>query len=271
MSQKNMGFAIDLQNGFIVEDLGELPVAGGDKAAENYAEFIKKNGAKLDELSFTYDCHDYCHIAHPICWVDKKGRHPKPMDVITLDDFKDKKWRFNSPQEHHQNRAEGYLAHLQNEARYVLTIWQPHCIIGSPGNNLHESVFEAMIEWQHRYVATVTKVTKGSNMWTEHYSAMMAAMVDPKDMSTAMNKAFVNMLDKYDNIFTSGLALNFCLASTVLDIIRFNPAVAEKIVLLEDCTAAITGADILDKMTDDFMEEAGAAGMRIAKSTDVVL
>jgi len=247
---RNALVVVDMQNDFmdIVRDgifpngrtQGALPVGGAAEDAKYLVEFIKRNGGKLDEISFTHDTHDL-HIATPIMWIDKDGKHPEPMITqISYQDAVDRKWRINSPLKEHQQKGIDYLKALQDGGRYVLTVWVPHCQIGTVGAAIQEDVIAIAVEWRDKYVATLTHVTKGSNPWTEHYSGMMAAHVDPTDPSTALNKEFIGMLQEYDNVFFAGEALNFCVRETMLDIIRnFDPDNVKKIVLLTDCTSAI--------------------------------
>ena len=283
--KKNVLVIVDVQNDFmdIVREgifpkgrtEGSLPVPGAQADAQRITEFIRNNGKDLDEISLTHDCHDL-HIATPVMWINKDGTHPDPFMSISYDDVKNGVWRINSPLQKHADIALEYLKHLQDEGRYILTIWPPHCEIGTAGVAIQEDVIAAAIEWRNKYVATLTHVTKGSNPWTEHYSGMKAAKVDPADKTTAMNKAFIDMLQKNDNIYFCGEALNFCVKETMLDIIReFDPDNVKKIILLTDCTSAIPDSpetgNLFQSFTDSFLEEAINAGMRTAKSTDPIM
>jgi len=279
--EKNALVIVDMQNDFMDKvrdgiyrpgDGPKLPVPGAEQDALCLADFISANGALLDEISLTHDCHDL-HIATPVMWVDKDGKHPTPFTPISAQNAKDGLWRINSPIPEHQKRGIEYLEAMERDGRYVLTIWPPHCQIGTTGAAIQEDVIEVCVRWRDKYVATLTHVTKGSNPWTEHYSGMMAAVVDPSDSSTALNKPFINMIQGYDNIYFAGEALNFCVRETMLDIIRnFDPDNVKKIVLLTDCTSAIPDNDqtgnLFQSFTDNFMDEATTAGMRLAKSTD---
>jgi nicotinamidase/pyrazinamidase len=283
--QKNVLVIVDMQNDFMDvvragifsngRTMGALPVVGATEDAKRITGFINRNGKSLDDISLTHDCHNL-HIATPVMWIDKHGNHPNPFTNIFYNDAKSGLWRINSPQISHQERGIQYLKDLEDEGRYILTIWPPHCEIGTNGAAIQEDIMTACLNWQTKYVATLNHVTKGSNPWTEHYSAMKAAQVDSSDPSTAMNKGFINMLQKNDNIYFCGTALNFCVRETMLDVIReFDPDNVKKIILLTDCVSAImdtpdTGT-LFKSFTDSFMEEALNAGMRTAKSTDPIM
>jgi len=289
--EKNAIVGVDFQNDFVLPPkdeaaklypgveliqgihFGSLSVPDGVNCALNFARFISGYGSKISEISFTHDCHDL-HIATPVLWVDSQGNHPAPFTWIKSEDIKNGLWRLNVPVQALQQKAYDYVVHLENEGRYILTVWFPHCQIGTYGAALHKPVIDAAVTWRDKYVATLTHVTKGSNPWTEHYSGMMAAMVDPNDRTTALNKPFIKMLQEYDNIYFGGLALNFCVRETMLDIIRnFDPDNVKKIVLLTDCTSAIPdppGSTLFQSFTDSFLDEAVKAGMRLAKSIDFI-
>ncbi len=272
MKETNAAVGVDFQNDFVLAN-GNLPVPGGEDDATRFGKFIENNGAKIDELSLTHDCHDL-HIATPIMWVDSDGNHPAPFTNITYDMAVDRVWRINSPLKEHQDRGIKYLKELQDEGRYILSIWNPHCQIGTIGAAIYEPLINTAIAWRNKYTANITHVTKGSNPWTEHYSAMKAAVVDPMDRSTALNKPFIEMIQEYDNIYFAGEALNFCVRETMLDIIRnFEPENVKKIVLITDCTSPIPdapGETLFQSFTDSFMDEAITAGMRTALSTDII-
>jgi len=289
--EKNALVAVDFQNDFVMPpkdeaeklypgvDLvqgihwGSLSVPGGVIAADTFADFINSGAVKFHEISFTHDCHDL-HIATPIMWVDSDGNHPAPFTWIKSEDVINKKWRLNVPVQALQQKALDYIIHLETEGRYILTVWFPHCQIGSYGAALYKPIIDAAVAWRDKNIATLTHVTKGSNPWTEHYSGMKAAWVDPSDHTTGMNKGFIKMIQGYDNIYFGGLALNFCVRETMLDIIReFDPDNVKKIVLLTDCTSAIPdppGQTLFQSFTDSFLDEATSAGMRLAKAADLM-
>ena len=122
---------------------GHLPVPGAYDAALKIAAFIRRNGHKLDDISPTHDMHKL-HIATPIMWVDRDGNHPAPFSQISYQEAKDGKWRINSPHQYYQQIGIDYLKTLQDDGRYVLTIWFPHCPIGGVGAAMQEDVFLAL-------------------------------------------------------------------------------------------------------------------------------
>jgi len=112
----------------------------------------------------------------------------------------------------------------------------------------------------------VDYVTKGSNFWTEHYSAVKADVPDPTDPGTTLNWDLINTLKTADIIALSGEALSHCLANTVRDIAdNFGEENISKFVLLEDCSSSVTG---FEKMGTDFIKEMVKRGMKVEKSTE---
>lgn len=269
---------IDGQNGFLKESLQELYVPGAEKDSEKVAALIDKGVDRLDDLHFTLDSHHLLHIANPLMWINRNGEHPAPFTMITADEARDGIWRINILDPDLVKKGIKYLEYLEKQGRYVLTIWNPHCLIGSEGHNIHQPMLEAMYRWETKNVATSNKWTKGSNVWTEHYSAVQACKVEDDDLqNTGLNMSLIETLQDADVILLAGWALNFCVASTVIDIsTKFdegdpNFTNTKKMILLEDCTSPIPdqpGETLMKKMTDDFMNEMIGRGMQVAKSTD---
>ena len=275
----NAVIGIDFQIDFCVASMA-LPVPNAVEDCLRFAAFISDNSARIEEVYLTHDCHD-SHIATTDWWIDKNGNHPNPYQVLTYDEIKDSKWRINTMDqsliewgiEYARRLEEGDEASKLEAGRYVLTTWPLHCQIGSTGAAIMDSVLKAAVEWRQKKFYKIQHLTKGSNPFTEHYSAMKAAVVRPDDISTGLNETFISLLQEHDTIYVGGEALNFCLRETMLDIIRnFDSANVRKIVLLEDCTSAIPdqpGDTYCQERTDEFMKEALAAGMRVAKSTEI--
>ena len=109
-------------------------------------------------------------------------------------------------------RALTYVQTLAKNGRYPLCIWPPHCLIGSPGHAVMPELFAALLDWEQRF-ALVDYVTKGSNIWTEHYSAVQADVPDPADPGTQINTALIQTLLKADMIAVAGEAGSHCLAT----------------------------------------------------------
>ena len=136
--------------------------------------------------------------------------------------------------------------------------------------NVHPELSGAVHDWEDRF-AQAEFVTKGSNPWTEHFSAVQAEVPDPSDPSTQVNTGFVETLERADVILLAGQALSHCVANTVLDIAAnfSDPGFIQKLVLLEDCTSEVPnppGLTIFSDFTARFMADMQAKGMRVENS-----
>jgi nicotinamidase-related amidase len=163
-------------------------------------------------------------------------------------------------------RALDYVRRLEQNGRYELTIWPPHCLIGSPGHTVFPALFDSLTEWESRF-AFVDYVTKGSNILTEHYSAVQADVPDPADASTQINTRLVQALENADVIAIAGEARTHCLANTVRDIANnFGEAsFVSKLVLLTDASSDIPG---FEAQARSFLSEMTGRGMQLSTTTE---
>jgi nicotinamidase/pyrazinamidase len=258
---------------------GALPVPGADGDCDRLAAMITRISDRLNDIHVTLDTHHWFDIAHPSFWVSGKDHktHPNPFTLITEDDLKNDVWKTTVPA--YQNRrtmvahgierdgAEEYVHQLTIADRYKLCIWPPHCLIGSPGANVMPVVWEALNKWERDHEsAFVDYVTKGSNYWTEHYSAVMADVPDPEDPSTQLNTKLISTLQEVDLIGISGQALSHCVANTIRDIANnFGEENIKKFVLIEDTSSNVAG---FEQLGIDFVKEMTKRGMQISKAAD---
>jgi len=268
---------IDPQNDFCV-DGAPLCVPGAWDDMERIANMINRIGGKLDDIHVTLDTHHRLDVAHSLMWRDAKGDMPEPLKtVITHQDVDSGVWRPVNPRWLHGVHLDrggqpiwglwDYTKALQDNGRYPLVIWPEHCLVSTPGTNVVEPLAKALYDWEGQ-IAMVDFVLKGSNMWTEHYSAVQADVPDPEDHTTQLNTRLITTLQEVDLILLAGEALNFCVASTVTDIAdNFGEDNIKKLCLLEDATNVVPGFDAL---TDAFMNNLIGRGMQIS-TTDKIL
>lgn len=263
MSKKTHLVVIDPQNDFCDIPGAALPVAGASADLGRLAAFIDANAARLYDVHITLDSHNPVDIAHPTWWVDANGSAPAPFTVIGEDDVAAGRWRARLPEL--QARSLDYVRQLARAGRYALVIWPEHCLIGSWGHNVQADVMAALNRWARSRLEVVDFVTKGSNPFTEHYSAVQAEVPDPTDPSTLVNTRFIETLAQADEILIAGEALSHCVANTVRDIAaNFGDDNVKKLVLLEDCSSSVAG---FENLGQQFLAEMSARGMRVAKST----
>lgn len=244
---------------------GSLFVPGADRDMKNLSAMIKRVGKKLNDIHVTLDSHHCMDIAHPRFWKDSAGNNPDPFTRITIKDVENGKWTTAIPSL--TKRGLDYVKALDTNGRYPLVIWPYHCLIGSDGYKVYPELFDVLFEWEKNEMAQVGYVTKGSNIFTEHYSAIQADVPDPSDPSTQLNTGLIGTLEEADIILVAGEASSHCLANTVRDIATnfSNADYVKKLVLLEDATSPVPG---FEQLADDFLKEMKAKGMQVTTTKD---
>jgi len=253
---------IDPQNDFCSPS-GSLYVPGAEADMDRLALFVHRMKDRLAQIHVTLDSHRTVDISHPVWFRNSHGDHPAPFSQISADDLRSGTWTTTLPGA--WQRTLDYLASLESLGRYPHTIWPEHCLIGSEGHNVHPTLFDSLQEWSARF-ALVDFVTKGSNPWTEHFSAVAAEVPDPADPATQVDTGLIQTLEAADVVYLAGEASSHCLANTVRDIAaNFGDASwISKLVLLEDTTSPVPG---FEPFEDAFLKELTAAGMRTSSTT----
>ncbi|HKJ26515.1 MAG TPA: hypothetical protein VJ965_02665, partial [Anaerolineales bacterium] len=246
-------------------------------------EFIYRNLGRISGITLTLDTHTSIQIFHAIYLVDAEGGHPAPYTLISVEDVESGRWRFNpkaaeelgvTPEVGQKNLVH-YVRELAKTDRYALTIWPYHAMLGGIGHAVVPAVEEAVFFHSVARYSQPDFEVKGRNPFTEHYS-----VVGPEVMEDAFgnrigerNEKFIQDLQAYDATLIAGQAKSHCVASTIVhlleDIRRVDPALAEKVYLLEDCTSPVVvpGMDYTEQADEAFARFADA-GMKIIKSTD---
>jgi nicotinamidase/pyrazinamidase len=258
---------IDPQIDFCDPDRGALYVPGAEADMTRLAALVDRLGPRLADIHVTLDSHHPVDIAHPVFWRDPSGAPPAPFTQITAADVKAGRWSTTLPGA--RKRALAYLEALEAGGRYPHVVWPPHCLIGSRGHNVVPELFAAFARWEDDRFAVVDYVTKGSNLWTEHFSAVQAEVPDPADPDTQVNTRLIDTLERADLVVLAGEAGSHCLANTVRDIAASfsDPRYVEKMVLLIDATSPVPG---FEPLQDDFVREMTALGMRTATTADLL-
>ena len=242
---------------------GALFVPGADGDMVRLAQMVERLAPRLDQIHITLDSHHLVDIAHPIFWQDERGNSPAPFTIISAEEVETGRWKAAQPQA--RGRAAAYVQALARHGRYPLCIWPPHCLLGSRGHDVQPVLFEALQSWEQRY-AVVDYVQKGSNIYTEHYSAIQADVPDPSDPSTQVNTVLVESLKQADILAVAGEAGSHCVANTVRDLAQFGgDLLVSKIVLLRDAVSPVGGFEAFE---DSFVSEMTARGMQGSSTTE---
>lgn len=271
MALKVTVIAIDSQNDF-TNKTGTLFVPGADENSKRIAAMLKRLRPKVTRIIRTLDSHNTVDISHRAWWVDQNGNHPetdvmKGLTVISPADVENYKW--NTTVLGRRARSLKYLKSLEATGRYPHVIWPDHCLIGSWGHNMQEDVFSEIVEWERAHNTWADSVTKGSNPWTEHFSAIRAEVPDPDDLSTQVNDKLVSAIENSDMTIWVGEALSHCLANTFRDAVAAFSS-SDKIrnmVLARDCTSNVPG---FESFGDAFIKDMVAQGLVVKNSTDIL-
>lgn len=249
-----------------------LPVAPALSVAGAHADMLRLAGlidgghAGLTDITITLDSHQHLDIGHPTFWQTGDGQAVGPFTPIAAADVRSGKYVPRLPAA--RERAVRYLEALEAAGRYTHMVWPVHCEIGTWGHNIHHDLRMACNRWEEARVAIVNKVAKGTNPWTEHYSAVMAEVPDPADPATGLNGALIASLAAADRIYIAGEASSHCVKATCEHIVaNLAPGTATKLVLIEDCMSAVAG---FGTQAASFLAEMRQQGVQVARSAEVM-
>ena len=291
MSRRSHLLIIDPQRSFCanvdsakqqIEHDGELCVPGAWDDMVRVGNMIRRLGRKIDAISVTLDSHQQLHIAHPIWWKDMSGKNPSPFTLLREDKSKVVGYIYD-PSGNQQDVGEylpaiprsdvmdwsiNYLKSLASGKRYPHCIWPVHCLIGTRGHNVVEPLMDALLEWSRLTFRTINFVTKGSNPFVEHFSAVRAEVEYPGDPSTQINSAFIGTIADYDDILWAGEALSHCLANAAQDVVASFPEPEKfisKCILLIDGTSNVPS---FESLGTKFLDSMKKLGLRIMTTTE---
>jgi nicotinamidase-related amidase len=279
--------AVDVQNTFCLPEF-ELFVGGrsGTGAVDDnrrLCEFIYHNIPYITRIAATLDTHFAMQIFHPILLVDDEGDHPEPYTLVSFEDVKEGRWKFNPEAakmlnldpEFGQKHLEHYTYQLKDRQKFDLTIWPYHAMLGGIGHALVSSVEEAVFFHTIARYSQPDFEVKGKNPLTEHYSAVGPEVQEDHEGNKIDDKddKLVRMTEEYDALIIAGQAKSHCVAWTVSDLLEglqaIDASLAQKVYLLEDCSSPVVIPGVVD-----YTEAAEAeyrrfeqAGMNLVKST----
>ncbi len=244
---------IDAQNDFC-DPSGALHVAGADADMKRLADFIEGQAERIDRISATLDSHNKIHIAHPIWWKDRNGNPPEPFTRMSCDDVRSGRLRAAEPA--WQQWAETYMKEIGTQM-----VWPYHCLIGTWGCEIYPDLKRVLDRWRDIH-HDLEYIVKGSNRFTEHFSAVKPAMEVPGEPYTRINTGLIRKLDQDDAVWIAGEASSHCVADTVSDIVAHsdNPEMAGKITLITDAMSPVGG---FEKDAEDFFARMRSAGARL--------
>jgi nicotinamidase-related amidase len=247
-----------------------LPVTGAHQDMLRLAGLINRGRAGLTAISLTLDSHHRFDIAHPTFWIAADGMPVAPYTEITAAQVRAQQYLPRHPAA--LPLALNYLDQLEAAGRYKLMVWPVHCEIGSWGHNVHADVRAAYGHWEEASLGIVAKLAKGSNPWTEHYSAVQAEVPYADDPDTQFNVKFVRGLAEADRIYIAGEAGSHCVKATVEHIAdyfeqEYGAASLGKLVLITDCISPVDG---YEAQYQAFLQAMQARGVQLMQAGDVL-
>lgn len=261
MKKNHALLIIDAQNDFC-DPFGSLYVEGAEKDMQKLAGFIIKNQSKVDHICLTLDSHPVLHIAHPFFWYNTQGEHPHPFTVITSKDVEQGLWKTNYRPEQSLN----YLKQLEAQGQFPHMIWPLHCVTGSWGFAIHNSLMKAIVEW-----AKLGKfhqiISKGSNPYTEHFGIFASNIPLDEFPDTHINYELIYQLNEYEHIWIAGEAKSHCVATSLNQLLTFQPEMASKIYLLEDCMSDVAG---LGQLGEPIYQKAREMGVHFENANAIL-
>lgn len=243
-----------------------LPVPGAHADMQRLADLIREGRKGISGISVTLDSHRRLDIAHPTFWYGAGGEAVEPFTQIGASDVRNGLFAPKDPAA--LPRVLSYLDALESAGRYRLMVWPVHCEIGSWGHNVHADIRAAYNSWEDATGHSVNMVIKGTNPWTEHYSAIMAEVPDPDDPGTGANHRLIDLLAQADRVFIGGEAGSHCVRATTEHIVDFfKPAHVSKLVLLTDCMSPVVG---FDAAYQAFVRDMAERGVQLAQAAEVL-
>jgi nicotinamidase/pyrazinamidase len=240
-----------------------LPVTGAHADMLRLADLIRAGGSGISGISVTLDSHHRLDIAHPNFW--KTGRHEEVQPFTSITAAQVRAGEFAPKDALTLPKALAYLDQLEQRGRYTLMVWPVHCEIGSWGHGVHPAVKAAYNLWEDSSSAIVQKINKGSNPWTEHYSAIQAEVPDEDDPATQLNTALIASLDQADLLIIAGEASSHCVRASTEHIVANLPSGnTSKVVLLTDCMSPVSG---FEAQHQAFMDDMVSRGVKLSIST----
>jgi len=274
---------IDIQNTFCIPEF-ELFVAGrsGMAAVEDntrLCRFIYENLSSLTRIHASLDTHKAMQIFHSIFLVDDAGNHPVPMTAISLEDVESGRWKVNPRVSEELGVDQDYLIHycrsLSRDGLYSLMVWPYHAMLGGVGHALVSAVEEALFFHSMVKSSQTRFQVKGDHPFTENYSVLRPEVLDDAagEELVGLNRALIDELLGYDALIVAGQAKSHCVAWTMADLLTEirtrDPALAERVYLLEDCSSPVVVPGVVDftDQADALYRDFESAGMHLVRST----
>ncbi len=250
---KNALLIIDPQYDFC-DPHGALFVDGADADMQRLSQFIHKNQRSIDKIFISMDWHPLIAVFHASFWSDAEGYPPMPFTQIMQKDVQNGTWIPKANKE----KVLQYLAELEAQGEFPHIIWPTHCLSGSKGASIDETLMREVRAWAESG-REYSLILKGTHQLREHFGIFMAQIPDVDYPDTFLNEQLINELNQFDTIFLAGEARSHCVGTSLKQLMKYAPETAKKIVLISDCTSDVPN---LGYLADAIYEEAEKRGIK---------
>lgn len=210
-ADSELDFLVDCQIDFCMPN-GALYVEGAEHDMRRTVEYIYRNVGRITHIVASLDSHYPIQIFSPLYWDNRKtGRAADPWTEVHAAEYgKVFVPRFSPDFDPNWNR--NYISALNQgqPAKKELMLWPLHCLIGTTGYALVPQLAEAIIFWAAARKTNPDFKTKGSNLFTEHYSPLEAEVKVPNDYTTLLDTDFLSYAEQYARINVFGEAKSHC-------------------------------------------------------------
>lgn len=242
---------------------GTLYVPGAEEDIKRITALIERKIDRIDQIIVTLDTHQVLDIAHPGFWENTKGENPPPFTAISATDVEEGVWHPRFDKEYTMK----YLRQLEAQAEFQHFIWPEHCLMGTRGAALDDTLANVIQKWSHQNRKNYVAVVKGEHPLAEHFGVFRAQVPVPGEPKTNLNQALLDDLAQYDEIWIAGEARSHCVATSLKQVLRYAPQLAPNVVMLTDCMSDVPG---FGHLADPIYAEALTVGVRFTTSTDLV-
>jgi len=260
---------VDFQIDFCHRD-GSLSVPGAVDDLRRTIDFIYREADKIKTVVVSLDSHLAFQIFYPTWWLTEDGAHPAPHTVI--DSAAIRAGKFRPLREVAWSLR--YVEELEQKAKKPLYVWPFHTMIGSIGQALDPSLFEAVHFHAVARKSQPIFMQKGMIPQAEHYSPFEPEVKVASHPNGSLNTAMLKLLETHERIYVAGEAKSHCVLEACASMVRHfgaRPEVLERVHFLSDCTSSVVAPGIdFDAMAERELASFKAKGMRFARAVDAL-
>jgi len=240
---------------------GVLNIPGADKDMIRLSNLIKNNISKIDKIFVTLESRNFNNITHRNWWINNEDEHPEDFTSITYDDIKNNIWFSSDP--YMSDISCAYLYELERGHDTFLTIYPPHCLIGTEGHNIEHNLMEALITWEKEGNA-VEYVFKGHIPEIEYHGAFKSIMPQAIYPTSSFNTKIFENIFSFDRIMVAGESSSHGVPNTIfqmfdhiLDYEELKRDLCRKLIYIGDTSSPLPGFEQRAKQSSDKLESRG--------------